>query len=287
MELGPGLVGLTDGMSFKTIGNYSFVRKIINDGNFLYVLTDTQLDRIDLTEGNVGLDQIDPITVASRAGLLSLNQSALTDCIISGPFALLGTSIGLFRVGDNKKITDAINESSVEWTPVPLPEGVCTVTQLIPISKTGRAQDITKEQGGQVYVLDAYQGKNKSRIHRFSVQNIINNDPVQADTLTLFDDLYIKDVPSFLLNFGIFKQSFTTDGALYFATEDQDLNEPVLATLTPVKTPPRTGIPFVGVNNSTTVPITLMNGSYISALLRSVASGSFLITGDFNIQVNE
>ncbi len=286
MELGPGLMGLTAGMSFKTTGNYSFVRKIINDGNFLYVLTDTQLDRIDLTQGNVGLGQIDPVTVASSAGLLSLNQSALTDCIISGSFALLGTSIGLFRVGDNKKITDAINEFSVGWTSVSLPEGVCTVIQLISVSKTGRAQDITKEQGGQIYVLDAYEGKNKSRIHRFSVQNIINNNPVQADTLTLFDDLYIKDVPSFLLNFGIFKQSFTTDGALYFATEDQNLNKPVLVTLTPVKTPPRTGVLFIGVS-STTVPITLSNGSYISALLRSVASGSFLITGDFNVQVNE
>ena len=286
MELGPGLVGLTDGMSFKIIGNYSFVRKIINDGNFLYVLTDTQLDRIDLTEGNVGLGQIDPVTVASRANLLSLNQSTLIDCIVSGPFALLGTSIGLFRVGDNKKITEATNEFSAEWTSVPLPEGVCTVIQLIPVSKTGRAQDITKEQGGQIYVLDAYEGKNKSRIHRFSVQNIINNDPVQADTLTLFDDLYIKDVPSFLLNFGIFKQSFTTDGALYFSIEDQNLTKPVSASLTPVKTPPRTGVPFIGVS-SRTVPITLSNGSYISALLRSVASGSFLITGDFNVQVNE
>ena len=103
MELGPGLMGLTAGMSFKIVGNYSFVRKIINNGDFLYVLTDTQLDRIDLTQGHVGLDKIDPVTIASGAGLLSLNQSALTDCIISGSFALLGTSIGLFRVGDNKK----------------------------------------------------------------------------------------------------------------------------------------------------------------------------------------
>jgi len=185
-----------------------------------------------------------------------------------------------------KKITDATNEFTLEWTALPLPEGICTVVQLIPISKTGRAQDITKEEGGQVYVLDAYEGKNKARIHRFSIQNIENGDPVQTDTVTLFNDLYIKDVPSFLLNFGIFKQSFTTDGALYFATEDQNLTDPIIATLTPVRTPPRTGVPFVGVN-SRTVPITLMNGSYISALLRSVASGSFLITGDFNVQVNE
>jgi len=92
--------------------------------------------------------------------------------------------------------------------------------------------------------------------------------------------------PLFLLNFGIFKQNFTTDGALYFATENQDLNKPVSASLTPVKAPPRIGVPFIGVN-STTVPIILSNGSYISALLRSVASGSFLITGDFNVQVNE
>ncbi len=286
MELGPGLTGLKNGMSFKIIGNYSFVRKIINDGDFLYVLTDTQLDRIDLTQNNVGLGAIDPITIASRAGLLLLNQGTLIDCIISGPFALLGTSIGLFRVGDNKKITDAIDESSVGWTSVALPEGVSTVVQLIPISKTGRAQDVAKEQGGQIYVLNAYEGKNKSRIHRFSVQAIIDNNSVQTDTLTLFNDLYVKDIPSFLLNFGIFKQNFTTDGALYFATQDQNLNESILATLTSVRQPPRTGVLFVGVNSST-VPITLTNGSYISALLRNVASGSFLITGDFDMQVNE
>jgi len=286
MELAPGLVGLKDGMSFKVIDNYSFVRKIINDGNFLYVLTDAQLDRIDLTQDNVGLGEIDPVTIASRTGLLLPNQGTLTDCTISGPFALLGTSIGLFRVGDNKKITDTINESSVGWVSVALPEGVSTVTQLIPISKTGRAQDVTKKQGGQIYVLNTYEGKNKSRIHRFSVKGIVNNDSVQTDTFTLFNDLYVKDIPSFLLNFGIFKQNFTTDGALYFATQDQNLNESMLATLTSAKQPPRTGVLFVGVNSST-VPITLTNGSYISTLLRSVASGSFLITGDFHVQVNE
>jgi len=285
MELGTGLTGLTAGMSFKIIGDYSFVRKIINDGKFLYVLTNEQLDRIDLTQGNIGLGQIEPVTVATSANLLSSNQRALTDCIISDSFALLGTSIGLFRIGNGQKISEATNSLSADWTFVPLPEGSGTVTQIIPVSKTRRAQDITKNQGGQVYILDAYQGKNKARIHRFSVQNI-NNNLVQADTFTLFNDLYIKDIPSFLLNFGIFKQNFTTDGALYFATEDQNLTDPLRVTLTPVKTPPRTGALFVGVN-STTVPIVLSNGSYISALLRSVASGSFLVTGNFNVQVNE
>ncbi|MGB8367159.1 MAG: hypothetical protein WCD44_02265 [Candidatus Babeliales bacterium] len=285
-ELGPGLQGLTEGMSFKLVGNYSFIRRIINDTNFLYILTDAQLDRIDLTQGNIGLNQIEPTTIATSATLLSNSQRAFTDCVISNSFALIGTGIGLFRIGNGKNITEATNSLSAEWTSVPLPEGVCAVTQLIPISKTGRSQDLTRNQGGQIYVLDAYQGKNKSRIHRFSIQEIINNNPVEANTITLFNDLYIKDVPSFLLNFGIFKQNFTTDGALYFATEDQNLTNPVLVTLTPEKIPPRTGVLFVGVN-STGVPITLSGASYISSLLRNIASGSFLITGDFNIQVNE
>src|SRR5690606_14554103 len=76
--LGPDFAGLSAGMSFKQFGSYSFVRKIMHDGDFLYILTDQVLDRIDLTQGNPGLGQFTPVTVALAGELLN-TRDVLTD----------------------------------------------------------------------------------------------------------------------------------------------------------------------------------------------------------------
>ena len=282
-ELGAGLNGLKNGMSFKKIGNYRFVRKLINDGTFLYVLTNSKLDRIDLTQGNVGIGDSNPITLACAGNTISPSGSFL-DAIISGSFALVASSETLLRVGNGKKITDAINEDDVSWTRIDLTETANPVLQLIAVSQTGRAQDVAKGVGGHIYVCNAYAGNNRSKINRFTVKGI-DNTAVQADTFTAFTDLFLQDIPSFFINFGEFKEFVATDGALYFSVRNQNGNQSQVK-LTPVTPQARVGVAGVGVR-SRKVAVGIEQDSQITTLIRNLASGSILIAGDFGLKVNE
>ena len=72
-------------MAFKRIGNYKFVRKIIADKQFLYVLTDTVLDRIDLNTIDFTLDA-DELVVTPLADAITLAKNSygtFYDLIIS------------------------------------------------------------------------------------------------------------------------------------------------------------------------------------------------------------
>ncbi len=288
-QLATGLAGLTNGMSFKTIGDYRFVRKLIADGTSLYVLTDTQLDRIDLTKGNVGIDNLVVRTLATLDDLIGVGAGgSLLDLVISGKFALLGTSVGLFRAGNGPGVSIATNATDVAWTFIPLPEGVGPVTHIFPTSVTGRMQDLANGFCGQVYVLSGYRGLNQARLYRLAikdVQGVMINDT----TVQLFPDLFVKDIPSYFASFGAFRNLFATDGALYLLTRGKEGFEDPVVHLLVSQTGIRGGVQFLGVTTAS-VPVSLDNATLIATLVRNFASGSWLLGGDFGgggIRVNE
>ncbi len=287
-QLQDGIEGLVDGMSFKKIGDYTLVKKLIHDGDFLYVLTDTKLDRINLTQGNVGLEDIRVVTLAAtNDGFFSIsNSGGFIDCVISGSFGLLATTGGLFRVGNGKRVSTATNEADVNWTSVIIPEGIKVPIQLIVVSPTGRHQDVAQGIGGNIYVLSAHVGVDQARLHRFAVQGIIGVNPIQADTIQLFNDLFIQNIKSFFLGFGTFIQQFVTDGAVYFTTESKEADRMLKVQSIPSTLMPRTGVPGIG-NKASQVPILLGSGTQITTLARNVGSGSWILGGDFGLRVHE
>ena len=129
-------------------------------------------------------------------------------------------------------------------------------------------------------------GIDQSRINRFAVQPLGVNDPVSATTVQAFDDLFVKNIPSFLLSFGEFRSNFSTDGALYFATRNKNVDLSPVALLTPSQPVPRVGSGNVG-DRSTPVMINFQQGTEINYFARSAASGSWIAAGNFNTQVLE
>ena len=111
-------------------------------------------------------------------------------------------------------------------------------------------------------------------------------DPMSAQTVQAFDDLFVKNIPSFLLSFGEFRSNFATDGALYFATRNQNINLPPVVLLTPAFPAPQVGVKNVG-DLSMLINTHAQSGTEINALQRSQASGSWVIAGNFNTQVLE
>lgn len=281
--LGPDFVGLSAGMSFKQFGSYSFVRKIMHDGDFLYILTDQVLDRIDLTQGNPGLGQFTPVTVALAGELLN-TRDVLTDVIVSDKFAVLATSAGIFRVSNGENIQSATNRIGL-WTEVAVPEKIGPIQQLVAVSQTGVAQDVARGDCGQLFVLSAYRGKSYSQVNRYVIQSV-EETAIDDDTMQPLPDLFVKDKLSFLMNYGALRLLFVTDGALYMAARDRNL------VVNPsVRVPQRTALPGSGRREvgvvEDSLPLAIESSCQLSAMLRSYASGSWLISGDFGLQINE
>lgn len=285
-QLNNNLTGLQTGMTFTLIGDYRFVKKLIQDGDFLFVISHTTIDRINLTTSNFGTNTLDVTTIASIGQNGVSAKGGFLDGIFSQALGIIATTGGLLRIGDGKDVRTITNEFDAEWTHISIAENAGAPTALYAVTQTNRAQDITKNNGGHFYVLTANVGVDQSRINRFAVEPLGALDGVSATTIQAFDDLFVKNIPSFLLSFGEFRSNFSTDGALYFATRNKNIAIPPVVLLTPSMPVPRVGVTDVG-DRSAAVKINLQSGTEINYFSRSQASGSWIAAGDFDTQVLE
>lgn len=270
--LADGFTGLTAGMTFKKIDYaYTNVRKLIADGDFLYVLTRTEFHRIDLTASNVGLGTIAPTILARTTELLGSAGSFL-DAIVSEQTALLATSEGLLRNVIN--IQTALSNDSVGWSMLATPEGIGAVRQLFAVSATGRAQDVAKSPSGYIYALNAFVGKDQAYLFRYAVSGL---------AVSKIPDLFVEDIPSYFVGFGQFRNIFITDGALYIASRSKtQTTSPVVISLNST----------VGIKTGSRFPSTILlptgvQGTLVTALVKNSASGSWIVAGDSGLRINE
>jgi hypothetical protein len=285
-QLSNNFTGLTAGMSFNIIGNYRFVKKLIYDGNFLFVISHNKVDRINLITSDFATNTLDVVTIASIGQDAVSFRGGFLDGIFSQALGIIATTGLLLRIGDNKDVRTITSEFDAQWTTITIPENAGAPTALYTVTSTNRSQDITRNAGGDFYVLTANAGLDQSRINRFAVQPLTPTENMSATTVQAFKDLFVKNIPSFLLSFGEFRSNFSTDGALYFATRNQNEILLPIVMLTPASPVPRVGVANVG-DRSTRVNISVSPGSEINYFGRSAASGSWIAAGNFDTQVLE
>lgn len=273
--LSAGFSGLTAGMSFKKVGDYTNVAKIINDGIYLYVLTNSKLDRIDLTAGTVGLGQITPTTIAIN-GLIpevTINGTFL-DALISQQLLILATNIGLVRLSPGLDVRQ-VNFDTASWQRIPAPETVGPMQQLWPVTTTGRSQDATQGAGSYLIALSAYRGKNQAQIIRYEIQ---------GDAVTRINDMYVQGIPSYFAMFGQFRALSATDGSIYYSTRNRTEDTTTLVTALFSTGGVQTGSRFL---SNKVIPVQEIGSTIIAAMLQTSATGSWLVAGDGGMQANE
>lgn len=268
------------GLQFKELGDYAFVQKIKNDGTFLYVLTDSKLDRINISSSDFASGNLNVVTLASVSNNIPAVANAYFDFAISSQFALLATSVGLFRVGNGCDITIAANAAAVNWTQVDIPAAFGPVSKLFIISATNSENDFAFN--GQVYALNSYRGFNASSLNRFYI-NL--GSAIDDNTILPVPDILLQNTLSSYFNFGIFKDGIFIDGSLLmcFTSKDTNMKE-ALNIIFPL---PKSGsryfhIKSVGINLGVPLNSTQMNG-----VIRNSASGAIFVNGDFGLRVNE
>ena len=274
--LSNNFAGLVDGMAFNIIGSYSFVRKLIADNGFLYVLTDMRLDRINLALSNFATGQLSVTTLATTHDPDLNSYGAFLDLVVTNKFALLATNEGLLRVGNGKNVSTAANVADVAWTPVMLNQGIVPITQLTTVTPTGRPQDLGAQEGGNVYVSNAYIGYNQGQVNRLSIANVAAA-PIDNNTVTQLPDILIQNMPGPLSAMFEYFDVYATDGSLYLYGCSQDLTRPLFVKTVQSNNRPLRNAP-IALNGA--------GASMLNDILRNSASGSWLVSGDL-IRTNE
>jgi hypothetical protein len=278
--LSTDLTGLVAGMQFVSLGNYCFVRKLIYDEGFLYVLTDTKLDRIAIASSDFASGTLSVTTIATIDDVDCSESGTLLDVVVSSSFAVLASSNGLYRAGNYANIRTAVDAAAVNWTEVTIPEGEPVVQQLQPIASNSLPNGLAKTANGNLYILDAYAGLDFAQENRYTVQEVVSQ-PISSMTIAPLPDMKVKDILTSFDTFANYKNLIYFDGTDNLSaqnrrlTTNQMLRDEVY-TLNPILS-----------NRGVAIPLGIEDASIFSALTRSSASGAWLVTGDFGLRVNE
>jgi hypothetical protein len=277
--LGANFAGIVAGMQFVPIGNYTFIKKITADGNFLYVLTDTQFDRIDL-DSNILDPTITTIAyVTEMAGLSSYD--CFTDCIVSSTLACIGTSQYMYRIADGNSVTDP----APSWVAMPLPEQEFPIVQLVAVTASGTETDCAKT-GGNLYITSGNETDVRTVVNRVAV-NPLQGQPVSDTTLQIFTaDFYVPNVPSYCIDYGRAVHAFSLDGALTYAVNNNTAPMSSALLLPLFNHPLRSNMRFTGPQAQPIGAATVGN-ILASSLLQQNASGAWMLGYNKGVRINE
>ena len=283
--LGNNLLGLSEGTFVKKIGSYSRIRKLICDdeNGFLYIVTDSTFDRIDILASDFTKNSIIRTTLATLDGTLLNTHDIIFDAVVSRSLSLIATSRGLFHNNLLKDTRTVQSSLDIDWQHLNLPEGFNNVKQIFCITNTGREQDLTSGTGGNIYILDTQQGTNKAQIYRFTI-NTKNHTKDYPYSIAILPDFFIKNVPSYFVKLPGYRAWIHTDGSLFFHERDKNMPDKPILALLPSNI--HSGLHFGGANQSL-IPVDVQKTTLIQPIVRSSASGSWLLAQNNILSVNE
>ena len=254
--------------SFRKIGNYRSVQKLVADKEYLYVLTDNRLERINIARSNFATNQLETSIIAESA---AFSKARFFDCLVSEKVGLLATSAGLYRIANGKDVANVQDTNDAQWTPINLPESVLPIVKLQPYSATHCPQDISRACGGMVHVIGSYRGKNKTHLHRLSIAST-EHEQINDATVQLIPELISWGEKSTFATFHPFKENFISDGAFYFSSPGPDGKKAALVC---------------GLKKNEIAPLQLSEADRIMSITQNSATGSWLIAGTFGLIVHE
>lgn len=282
------LSGITElsagGQTWKTVGDFSMVKKLVYDSGFIYILTSTNLYRIALDPNKFLAAPTTDLAIQKLASSTDFaTNSYFLDIIIDGGFCIIGTTNGLF----------SFNATSNQLTKITIPDGLPAVTQLIAFSTNLEPQRSFKALSN-LHVLNSSFGTQQARLNRFVIQN---------STVTPFDDFIRNQMEAptqgratSFLKFNNYISNYFTDGSWLLASSYY------LGTNQPNDTIPTPLIQQIfssastGFSSSQTLLLPyfssylhlpfLSTGTNLLNLIRESTSGAIVATGDFQSHVN-
>ena len=205
-----------NGFTFKKIGNFRHVHKLICDANYLYVMTPQTLYRIKMAANKFDDAEtvaLGAVTIAEAGTSPFGSEDYFLDFIASSKVGLLATTNGLFRTSDGDDIASA---GTGDWTEVKAAidsteYSMGTITHLHPVSYFKGAFN----RGGNLYVVAGDMSYDLASIFRFRVRDT-SSAAIDSNTVKPITEpkTYSSDsTPAHFYNIGGFRSAFVTDGA--------------------------------------------------------------------------
>lgn len=265
------------GFTFKKVGDYHFVQKIIGDGTYLYILTSQGLERVVIDPSTFVSGTLNRTVVASPSQLGLGACGSLCDVVIGEKLALLATNKGLYRIANN----NSIKVGRPAWVPVVFNESPGPVYSL---SIIGSQADVGQSflTGAQLFALAAYRGYQQACLYRLY---ILEGSQVSDSSVQMIGDLFVQGLPSYFASFGQFRAAYADDGSVRLAVRPVDPCRTLALYALPAYM--RVGLTHFPTAYCTNIAADLPPCAQMGMPLRSDASGAWLLYGSFGLRVNE
>jgi hypothetical protein len=205
--------GLTPEMSWKKIGNFKNIKKIVAQNNYLYVVSNDSVDQINIYPENIKKGLKIEIKNLAKASDFSLTEyPSFNDGIFSGNAWIIASNSGLYSFINNK------------WKKIELPGGEYSPLYLFPISANGNPDDWAKgkpldsnnrkQVSGNIYLATTSIPTHQSEVYRLIVYG--TDDGVTASSIKILNNFFLQNQPTYYVNPGSELLSIIGDGAAWY-----------------------------------------------------------------------
>lgn len=257
----------------KTVGNFTFVKKIVNDGTYIYVMTNEAVYRFLALSTKFTATSPADLGAELIISASQLNQYAYClDMLVDQGVILLGTTAGLFSINVRTAVPGII-------TAISIPGGLPAISKIqaisYPTSGFG-ATDYGFYSLSNLYVLSIDFATEQARLNRFVIVNGV---------ATPIEDQLLQGQDGPLVIFDYMSNNMFIDGTLGFMTSYRINNQPpVVKYLQYTLQAGRSGRHFNLSNATTNISIApVLNSLGITGIERDFASGSLLMAADFGL----
>lgn len=273
---GLDLNALPVGLVMQQLGDFSDVRVLYADSPFLYVVTPSQVARIDLTNG-LASATVEVIAAVGKNIPSTADTDVITDVLCCKELGMLATTRGVYRVKSGSSVRVGIPV----WEYFEVPESELPIKKLTGFGPDGLPTSV--DQGGDCWVLSGTARNNRSIVNRLAINSFVG--ATTDDTIEpFFCDFFIKNKPSFFIDFGEYKDIVSSDGAEYlFARSIQGLQPSNIKTpnIRSYLAQPRSTNRFIGVQALPLLPspitTALQSNADINQQLQEPATGAWYI----------
>lgn len=260
---------LTTGKTCKTLGNFSFIKKLVSNNNFLYVLTPHAVYRILLNADKFTLTPtvaLSPVLILASTTIDLL--ASFTDMLVDNNVMLLGSTAGLYSLD----LTGGMPATPVA---ISIPGGLPSVCRLNVISNDANFNENFYESSN-LYVLSANFGAQQARLNRFTITDGI---------ITPIQDQLLEAQNGPLLIFDYMMNNIFIDGSLGFATSYRIGSiKPIAKYMQFTLQAGNSSSQTLLKNSTTNLAITsLLSSLGVTAISRDYASGCLMLAADFGL----
>ena len=257
------------GMSCKTVGSFKFVKKIVGDSNFLYVLTPSAVYRIALDENKFLATNPTDLDAQIIVNAFTIDPLAsCTDMLVDNNLMLLGTTAGLYSI-------DLASQIPATPVPIVIPGGLQTVSRMVTISNSPNFNQNFYDHSN-LYILSINYALQQVRLNRFTITNGV---------VTPIQDQLLKGQNGPLVIFDYMSNNTFIDGSLGFTTSYRIGSTPpaikyMQYTLQAGKSSTQI---LLRAHTSDLSIAAVISSLGITAIARDYASGCLMLAADFGL----